>query len=147
MANKHKDISDAQVLGQLRTRKLRLQLELERVIIAIKAFENIQDIDPLDAALYSDEIVIDTAPLQDDIARSILMYNPKMTAEKKIEFTLRNIESGDTHDITEYILRVDGHIKDVTRLFNNITFVCSRMLNSGRLLAEKHGKRNVFRLK
>lgn len=142
-----KSISDSQVLVQLRLRKLRLQLELERVDAAIRAFENIKDIDPLDAVLYSDEIEIDTTPIQDEMARAILLYNPKMTAEKKIEFALKAIESGDTHDITEYILRVDGHIKDTTRLFNNITFVASRMLNSGKLVAEKFGKRNVFKLK
>lgn len=146
MSNKLKDISDTQVLAQLRSRKLRLQLELERVDIAIRAFENIKDIDPLDAAIYELDEAESVISVQDELATAILLYNPKMTAEKKIEYALKQIGTGNTHEITEYLLRVDGHVTDVTRLFNNVTFVASRMYRAGRLGVDKVGNKNRYKL-
>jgi hypothetical protein len=141
-----RDISDAQVLKELRLRKVRLKMELDRVEIAIKAFENIKDVDPLDVAIYELDDVGNYNDIKDDLTKSILLYNPKMTAEKKILYALNHIEKGDASDITEYILKVDGHIKNTDKLFNNITYVASKMYCNGKLDAERVGKKNKYLL-
>ncbi|MES2428609.1 MAG: hypothetical protein V4560_16625 [Bacteroidota bacterium] len=147
MAASKKDITDAQVLAQLRTRKLRLQLELERVNIAIRAFENIKDIDPLDAIVFElEDPLSDNFGVDDTLAKSILMYNPKMSMEKKILYVLEEIGNGDAHAITEYLLKVDGHIKDTVKLFNSVTYSASRMYKTGKLNVSKEGKKNVYKL-
>jgi len=146
MKVKIRDITDTQVLKQLRTRRVRLQMELERVNLAIKAFEDIKDIDPLDAVLYDlDEEDLNVAK-EVDLAEAILMYNPKMTAEKKIEYALRQLKTAEANEIAEYLLKVDGHIKDATKFFNNITYVASRMYKIGKLGADKAGKKNRYKL-
>jgi hypothetical protein len=146
MASTYKDVTDAQVLTQLKRRKVKLQLELERVEIAIRAFETNITIDLLDAAVYEVEEQTDTTIIQDDLAMSILMYNPRLTAEKKIEYALSKIGSADADQISSYLVRIDGHVKNADRFYNNITYVASRMYKAGKLSAEKVGKRNVYRL-
>jgi hypothetical protein len=143
MSKKHKDINDAQVLALLRVRKMRLKLEMDRVDMAIKAFENIKEIDPLDAAIY--EVEEQEGPLiTDELAESILMYNPKLTTEKKIEYALRHLISAEASQIAEFLIRVDGHIKGVYAFNNNITYTASRMYKLGKIGANKVGKRNVY---
>ncbi|QTE46019.1 hypothetical protein J3L21_11890 [Mucilaginibacter rubeus] len=131
------DLTDEQVLAQLKVRRVKLKMELDRVEVAIKAFENIGEINILDAMPY----MMEDLEVDEDLLISTLMYNPKMTAEKKVIFTLSKIGKGDASDITEYILRIDGHIKDTKRAFERITYVCSRMFKSGKITAERVGKR------
>lgn len=148
MYKKPKDITDAQVLAQLKVRRLRLKAELERVEMAIRAFEDIKDIDPLDMAIYEAEDLESPSTIQEDLAVSILMYNPKMSAEKKILYVLGRIGKPSTaQEITEYLVKVDGHIKHVELVFNNITYVASRMYKSGKLLANRVGKKNLYYLR
>ncbi len=138
------DAQDKQILTQLKVKRVRLLVELERVEIAIKAFENIRDIDPLDALPYlMDEVEQD----MDELAVATLMYNPKMTAEKKILFVLGKIKRGTALDITEYLLRVDKDIKDGKALYERITYVSSRMFKFDKLAVSKDGKKNVYYLK
>jgi hypothetical protein len=138
------DALDAQVLTQLRVKKARLMVELERVNIAIKAFENIRDIDPLDALPYlMDEVVDDV----DELAIATLMYNPKSTIEKKIQFVLSKITRGDARDITEYITKIDKSVEDVKALYDRVTYVSSRLYRLGKLSAQREGKKNVYWLK
>jgi len=142
---KQKNITDAQVLAQLKSRKVRLQIELERVNIAIKAFERVKEIDPLDAIVYEIDELQDSTGIQNDLAVAILMYNPAMTAEKKILYALDNIKSGTAEDISDYIIRVDGHIKNTNKVYNRITYVASRMYKAGRLEVEKQGNKNIYK--
>lgn len=77
------DITDVQVLRQLKMRKIKLKMELDRVEIAIRAFTDLDEkkIEMLEAAPYMlDEIY--TAD-DDEIAQAILMYNPKDSYQKK----------------------------------------------------------------
>jgi hypothetical protein len=136
-------LTDAQVLTQLRSRRIRLKLELERVDIAIKAFESITDIDPLEALPYMvEDIVVD-----DDLLMSHLMYNPTMSVEKKIQYVLEKIGEGDANAITTYLLRIDPHIKSTERMYERITYVASRMYKLGKIEAVRTGKKNIYKLK
>ncbi|AMR31975.1 hypothetical protein A0256_11345 [Mucilaginibacter sp. PAMC 26640] len=146
MAQGVNEMTDAQVLAQLKLRKLKLRMELDRVEMAIKAFENIKAISVLDALPYMvddpDEIVFD-----DSVMEATLFYNPSMSAEKKVLYVLSKVQFGDAAAITEYILRIDGHVKHADRFYSRITYVCSRMFKAGKIVAEKQGKKNIYRLK
>ncbi len=139
------DELDAQVLAQLRIKKTRLKIELERVELAIKAFEELPDeLDELEVLPY----MLDEIPQsEDDLAVAILMYKPKASAEKKIQYVLSKIGSGDAKRITEYLLNIDKGIKDAEALHERITYVSSRMFRRGEINATKSGKRNVYSLK
>jgi hypothetical protein len=50
------------------------------------------------------------------------MYNPKDTAEKKIMSILDKIGSGTASDTVAFLLRVDGYIKDTSRVYSRITY-------------------------
>jgi hypothetical protein len=136
-------LTDAQVLTQLKARRIRLKMELERVEIAIKAFEPIDVIDPLEIMPYMmDDIVVD-----DDLLMSALMYNPTMSDEKKVLYVLGKIIEGDANAIATYLLRIDPHIKSSERTYGRITYVCSRMYRLGKLNAARTGKKNIYKLK
>ncbi|MDB5117799.1 MAG: hypothetical protein JWQ79_3291 [Mucilaginibacter sp.] len=137
------ELTDAQVLEQLKYRKLRLQLEMENVDRAIKAFTNITEIDPLDAAIYMDEEIV----IDDDFGMALLSYNPKMSAQKKVLYALGRIKKGNARDIVDYIIRVDGHIKDTRKLSDRITWIASRMYKQGAIDAERIGRKNVYKPK
>jgi|GEM_PF-2499596 len=135
-------LTDAQVLTQLKRRRIQLKLELERVDIAIRAFEPVDEIDPLEILPH----MVDDYVVDDDLLMSAMMYNPAMTFEKKIQYVLGKITEGDANAITTYILRIDPHIKDTERLYERITYVCSRMYKLGNLNAVRKGKRNIYSL-
>jgi hypothetical protein len=136
---------DAQVLAQLKKKKVRLKLELERVEIAIRAFEEIDEnnIDPLDEIRFDEDIACN---YKDELAIATLMYNPKSSYEKKIQFVLSKIGNGDAKEITEYITKIDKDIKDLQGLYERITYVSSRMSKTGKLNAVKSGKKNLYKL-
>ncbi|MDB5153048.1 MAG: hypothetical protein JWR54_1799 [Mucilaginibacter sp.] len=137
------DISEAQVLTQLRIKKARLLMELERVNVAIKAFEEIGEVDELDMLPYMMDEAIENP---DELAIATLMYQPKASAEKKIQFVLSKIGKGDAKEITKYLIKIDKDIKDAVALYERITYVASRMFRFGKLEAERSGKRNLYRL-
>jgi tetratricopeptide (TPR) repeat protein len=137
------ELTDTEVLAQLKTKRVRLLLELERVDTAIKAFEEVKEIDPWDAVRFDDDITADT----DELAIATLFYNPKTTVEKKIQFVLSKIGKGDARDITQYLIRIDKNVKDEKALHTRITYVASRLFNLNIIEAEKVGKKNVYRLK
>lgn len=138
------ELTDAQVLAQLKMRRVQLKIQLERVEIAIKAFEKVGEIEYLDALPYliDGEIEID-----EELSKAMLMYNPKASVNKKIVYILSKIGEGDANDIAEYLLRIDGHIKNIDRVYNRITYVASRMYRTGVIDAVKRGKKNVYKLK
>lgn len=138
-------MTDAQVLEQLKLRKIRLKIELERVELAIRAFEKIKTIDPLDFAAYSaDDLELQ---VDEDLSASILMYNPSLSVEKKIHYALSQIGRGTAKEITAYLIRVDGHIKNAKEFHERITYLTSRLYRLGNINAEKDGKRNIYYLK
>ncbi len=135
------ELTDAQVLQQLKMRKVKLSLELERVEIAIKAFQPVTAVEPLDAAPYLfDEIT----PADDELAIATLMYNPHSSFEKKVQYVLSKINRGTATDITQYLLRIDKGIKDERALHTRITYVSSRLFKQKIILADKIGKKNVY---
>ena len=138
------ELTDAQVLAQLRIRRIKLKMELDKVEIAIKAFErvDVESMNMLELLPYAtDEIDVD-----EDFMQSVLIYNPKDSVEKKIVFILGKIGSGTAEDICEYLLRIDGHIKDGKRVFNRVTYVASRMFRLGQITADRAGRRNIYKL-
>jgi len=138
------ELSDAQVLAQLKIRRVKLKMELDRVEVAIKAFERIdmEAINMLDALPY----MVEDITIDDDFANALLMYNPKDTMEKKIIYVLGKIGSGTASDIAEYLLRIDGHIKDTQRVYSRITYVASRMFRLGKITAEQISRKNHYKL-
>jgi hypothetical protein len=136
-------LTDAQVLAQLKSRRIVLKMEIERVEIAITAFEKVTDIDPLDALPFMFEEI----EVNDDLVASSLLYNPTNSMEKKVLYILEKIGRGDANEITKYLLRIDPHIKNTERIFDRVTYVASRMYRLGNLDAEKVGKRNFYKLK
>ena len=141
------ELSEAQVLAQLRLRKVKLKMELERVEIAIRAFEEVEDIDRLDALPYMlDDIKLSGMDEDEELAVATLMYNSKMTAEKKILYVLGKLKNADANEIADYILKIDRKIKDGGKLRERIVYVSSKMFRSGKIGAIKDGKRNVYRL-
>lgn len=140
------ELSDEQVLAQLKLRRVRLKLELEKVNIAIRAFEDEDEknLDFLEAAPY---LIEEMSPDNDEMAIATLMYNPRSSYQKKVMFVLSKLGEGDASDITQYLLRIDKKIKDHKALHERITYVASRMFNLNEITAHKVGKRNVYRLK
>jgi hypothetical protein len=138
---------DAQVIAQLRLRKIKLIIEMERVDLAIKAFDQIDDLEELDLLPYSMEGVVDNTCDEDEIAIATLLYKPNDTIEKKIQFVLSKLGKGDVKAIAEYLCVIDKDIKDAKKLFDSITFKASRMYRVGKLSIEKYGKKNVYLLK
>jgi len=138
------ELTDAQVLAQLKVRRVKLKMELERVEIAIKAFENIdmEQVNMLDALPY----MVEDITIDDDFANAVLMYNPNDTAERKILYVLDKIGSGTASDIVAYLFRVDGHIKDTERIYKRVTYVASRMFKSGKITAEQISRKNHYKL-
>lgn len=134
---------DAQVLAQLYRRKAKLSIELERVNVAIQAFEEIDEnsLEELDVAPYMIEAN------KDEMAIATLMYNPKWTIEKKIIYVLSKINKGTVKQIVEYLIQIDRDEKDPQQLFENVTFKASRMYKAGKIDAEKEGKRNIYKTK
>jgi hypothetical protein len=139
------NMTDAQVLEQLKLRKIRLKIELERVELAIRAFEKIKTIDPLDYAAYdADDMELEA---DEDLSIGILLYNPGLSVEKKIYYALGQIGKGTAKEITAYLIRVDGHIKNAKEFHERITYLTSRLFRLNQLDADRDGKRNVYRLK
>jgi hypothetical protein len=60
---------------------------------------------------------------------------------------LSKLGEGDVADIAEYIIRIDGHIKDEQRVYKRVTYVASRMFKTGVIDAVKSGKKNYYKLK
>ncbi|MGZ3874403.1 MAG: hypothetical protein ACXVJD_15890, partial [Mucilaginibacter sp.] len=79
------ELTDAQVLAQLKVKRLQLKIQLERVEVAIKAFEKVGEIEYLDALPYLIEGEIE---VDEDLGEAILMYNPKDSVNKKILYVL-----------------------------------------------------------
>jgi hypothetical protein len=140
------EITDAQVLAQLKMRRVRLKIELERVELGIKAFEDVKEVEELDALPYiveSDEIIDD-----EQLGIAKLMYNPRMSREKKILYVLSKIGQGDVHAIASYLIRIDSntHPSDTRQVYDRVTWVASRMYKLGKIDAFKDGKKNVYKL-
>lgn len=141
------ELTDAQVLAQLKMRRVRLKIELERVELAIKAFEDVKEVEELDALPYLieyEELPIDT----DEINVAKLMYNPRMSREKKVLYVLSKIGQGDVAAISNYLMRIDNttHPKAADKIFERITWVASRMYKAKKIGAIKQGKRNIYKL-
>ena len=136
------EITDEQVLAQLKVRRVRLKMELERVNIAIKAFDNIGVINMLDALPHMTEDL----DIDEDLLVNTLMYNSRMTAEKKVMFVLSKIGAGDAGDIADYLMRIDAYIKNPIPIYHRITHVASKMFKAGKIMAERRGKKNVYTL-
>jgi len=139
------EIKEAQVIEYLHKKKTNLIVQLRRIDAALKALGEVGELNELDtiAEIYSPYELIDN----DDYNKTVLMYNPRMTAKKKVEFVLGKLVSADASEIAEYIMRIDRSIKDRNKLHERITYVCSQMYREGTLTADRMGKKYVYRLK
>jgi hypothetical protein len=135
-------MTDAEVLAQLKLRRIRLRIELDRVDKAILAFETIDHIEPLDILAYS----VEDMEVTEEFATDILMYNPAWSVQRKIEYALVKLGKADARSLTEYLVRVDGHIKDSNMFHNRITYEASRLYKLNRIKAERQGKKNYYSL-
>jgi len=120
-------MTEKQVLTQLRLRKLKLTLELERVEIAIKAFED-----------------IDVTSLNEF---DLLAYRSDMTNEDKILWALGKLKEATAMEISDYLIHMDATLTNRTRVINAITYSASRMFNTKKIEAKKVGTKNFYRLK
>jgi hypothetical protein len=139
------DLTDKQVLTQLRLKKLRLTLELERVEIAIKAFEgvDVNSLNEFDLLAYDTDI--DTA-VADDL-KSDVRYSSDMNNESKILWALSKLKEGTAIEISDYLMHTDSTLTHRTRVINAITYSASRMFKADKIAANKVGTKNIYSLK
>ncbi len=140
-------ITDTQVVAQLKLRRAKLKVELERVEIAIRAFQEVDEknMDYLEAAPYLVEEII-TAD-NDEMAQAILLYNPRDSYNRKIKYALSKIGEGSATHITQYLLQIDRKIKEVNNFHQRITYSASRMYKQGEIAARQDGRINIYKLK
>ena len=141
------ELTDEQVLTQLRKRKIKLVLELERVEIAIKAFEDVDvsGLNKFDLLAYDTDLntTVD-ADLQKEAKER---YSPDMNNEQKILWALRLMKEASAVEISDYIIHQDPELKNRQRVIQAITYSASRMFNAGKIGAYKRGPKNFYRLK
>ncbi|MFB9842687.1 hypothetical protein [Mucilaginibacter ginsenosidivorans] len=135
------ELTDAQVLTQLRLRKIKLTLELERVDIAIKAFEEV-DVSGMNKF---DLMAIDT-DVDTDLAAD-KRYSPTMTNEQKVLWALSKMKRATAVEISDYLIHTDPELKNRHRVITAITYTASRMFNAGKIGGEKVGTKNWYKLK
>ena len=138
-------MTEKQVLTQLRLRKLKLTLELERVEIAIKAFEDIDvtSLNEFDLLAYDNNI--DTGEVED--FKNDVRYRSDMTNEDKILWALGKLKEATAMEISDYLIHMDATLTNRTRVINAITYSASRMFNTKKIEAKKVGTKNFYRLK
>jgi hypothetical protein len=141
------ELTDSQVLSQLRMKRVRLKIELERVELAIKAFEEVAEVEPLDALPYLMEDG-EYKGDEEDLAITKLMYNARMGREQKVMYVLSKIKQGDVNDIANYLMKIDStiHPNERTAIHDRITWVASRMYKAKKIGAIKKGKKNIYKL-
>jgi len=139
------EMTEKQVLTQLRLRKLKLTLELERVEIAIKAFEDIDvtSLNEFDLLAYDNNI--DTGEVED--FKNDVRYRSDMTNEDKILWALGKLKEATAMEISDYLIHMDATLTNRTRVINAITYSASRMFNTKKIEAKKVGTKNFYRLK
>jgi hypothetical protein len=143
------DISDSQVLSQLRKRRLKLTLEIERVDLAIKAFEEVQlnQNTSLELLAYDSETDEELLNMVDNDLKSLVMYHPKMKHEQKVYWALGQLKEGTAIEIADLIMHQDTTIKHRTAIVNAMSYTCSRLKMWGKIDMVKKGKLNYYRLK
>jgi len=141
------ELTDAEVLSQLRKRKIKLTLELERVEIAIKAFEDVDvsGLSKFDLLAYDTDL--DTTVDADLKSEARERYNPEMTNEQKIIWALRLMKEATATEIADYLIHQDEGLKNRQRVVQAITFSASRMFKMGKIDADKRGTKNFYKLK
>lgn len=116
------ELTDEQVLTQLRKRKIKLVLELERVEIAIKAFEDVDvsGLNKFDLLAYDTDLntTVD-ADLQKEAKER---YSPDMNNEQKILWALRLMKEASAVEISDYIIHQDPELKNRQRVIQAITY-------------------------
>ncbi len=142
------ELTEKEILSQLRLRKVKLTLELQRIELAIKAFEDVDinslnefDIMAVDADLHSE------FPHDSDTEPKVLMYHEKMGYEDKILWTLGRLKTATASEITGYLMRYDSKPRNKTKFNQSITFTASRMYRLGKINAERRSRVNIYSLK
>jgi hypothetical protein len=83
----------------------------------------------------------------DDTKYSVpFQYNEKLTWNEKVLFALRNIKSGFTQDIANYIISLEPNLNKLTAI-DRIIITASRLKNNGVIDSEKVSKRNMYKWK
>jgi len=141
------ELTDSQVLSQLKIKRATLKIELERVDIAIRAFEDIGELEELDVLPYMEQPE-DFVQGDEELSVAKLMYNPRMSREKKVLYVLSKIRQGDISAIANYLMRVDTtiHPRETQAIFDRLTWVASRMYKAKKIGAYKEGKKNIYKL-
>ena len=142
-------MTDAQVLTQLKKKKVRLLMQLERVDVAIKAFQNIdvKEIESLELLAYDDDMDIDVEAESEKDMRNYKQYNPRMTNEQKVFWALAKMGTATAVELSDFLMHQDESLKNRTLVVRAITYSTSRMFNAGKIEAEKRGYRNYYRMR
>jgi len=141
------DLTNETILSQLKLKKAQLMMELNRVNLAIDAFEEVDinnmnelEILAINPDLHS-EFEADT-----DLEPKPILYHAKMSYEHKILWALGKMQTATASEITDYLIRFDGAVRNRTRFLQGIVFTASRMFKFGKINAEKRSRVNIYSL-
>jgi len=120
---------------------MKLTLELERVDIAIKAFEEVD----MRGMNKFDLLAMDT-DVDTDLAKE-KRYTSDMTNEQKVTWALSKMKRATAMEISDYLIHTDPELKNRHRVIQAITYTASRMFNAGKISGEKVGAKNWYMAK
>jgi hypothetical protein len=143
------DLSDAQVLSQLKKRRVRLLLEVDRVTMAIKAFSNVkqEEINALESLAYDQDLEIDIIEEVENELKPMIRYDPDMSYPQKVFWALTKMNGSTAMEITDLLMHQDKELKHRTKLLGSITYAASKMFKLGKIDATKKEGVNYYRLR
>jgi len=142
------DVTDEAILSQLKLKRIKLTLELQRINLAIEAFEgvDINSINEFELMAIDPSLHTEMRDNIDDEPK-LVMYHEKMSYEEKILWALGKLRTATAKEITDYIIRFDGGQRNRTRLLERITHTASRMCALKKINAVKRSRINIYSLK
>lgn len=143
-----RELTDTQLLTQLKKRKVRLLMEMERVDMAIRAFERADEneLNSLDILAYNPDIDIPTEDEVNTDLKTFKQYSPNMHNEQKVFWALEKMVEATAMEMADFLMHQDSTLKHRTLVVRGVTYTASRMFNLGKIKARKKGNINLYRL-
>ncbi|RYU89387.1 hypothetical protein EWM62_13745 [Mucilaginibacter terrigena] len=126
------EITDEQVVQHLKQKESNLLMQLEKVRAALFVYD-IVGADTSEPSQY----------LQGSGVQ--LEFDPFMSYDQKVIFSLRGIEGGYINHMVDYLLKA-GDDTDQKKLYNGLTGAASRLYRAGILKADTRGKKYKYYL-
>lgn len=143
------ELTDAQVVTHLKKRRLKLVMELERVDLALKAFEQVElrKLNRLEILAVDYNVEEELLSEVDKELEALMLYSPDMTHEQKVYFALSKMQEATAVEIADFLMFQDTNMKHRRAIINAMTYMCSRLKARGKIAMRKKGHVNYYRLK